>query len=86
MSANPFVGVDEDGPHFIDANTWFHDQATATATAHQVVDSCRDPSTRINWDGVHLTEAANKWIFHQIVHGFYSDPPLSLNFSCNKFT
>ncbi|KAL6500681.1 hypothetical protein OROHE_025478 [Orobanche hederae] len=43
-----------------------------------VANSCKDPSVWINWDGVHFTEAANKWIFDQIVDGSYSDPPVSL--------
>lgn len=47
-------------------------------------ESCKDPSVRINWDGIHFTEAANKWIFHRIVHGSFSDPPLSLKFACNN--
>ncbi|KAH9625359.1 hypothetical protein KSS87_015188 [Heliosperma pusillum] len=44
--------------------------------------SCKDPSIAINWDGVHYTEAANKWIFDRIVNGSYSDPPLSLEMAC----
>lgn len=46
--------------------------------------SCKKPSERINWDGVHFTEAANKWVFEQIVNGSYSDPPLPLNMACHK--
>ncbi|KAK6139192.1 hypothetical protein DH2020_027071 [Rehmannia glutinosa] len=38
--------------------------------------SCKNPSVMINWDGVHYTEAANKWVFDQIVNGAYSDPPI----------
>ncbi|KAL6535186.1 hypothetical protein OROMI_026560 [Orobanche minor] len=46
--------------------------------------SCNDPSAWISWDGVHFTEAANKWIFDQIVDGSYSDPPVSLESACNR--
>ncbi|KAI3452663.1 hypothetical protein Pfo_009327 [Paulownia fortunei] len=46
--------------------------------------SCRDPSVRISWDGTHFTEAANRWIFDQIVDGSFSDPPVSLKFACNR--
>ncbi|KAH6763265.1 GDSL-like Lipase/Acylhydrolase superfamily protein [Perilla frutescens var. hirtella] len=49
-----------------------------------LADSCKDPSVRISWDGTHFTEAANRWIFDQIVDGSYSDPPLPLKFACNK--
>ncbi|KAL8137909.1 hypothetical protein V2J09_003910 [Rumex salicifolius] len=43
---------------------------------------CKDPSSVINWDGVHYTEAANKWVFHRIVDGSYSDPPTPLEMAC----
>lgn len=46
--------------------------------------SCKDPSVRISWDGVHFTEAANKWIFDKIVDGSFSDPPVSPKFACNR--
>ncbi|CAA0818266.1 GDSL esterase/lipase [Striga hermonthica] len=46
--------------------------------------SCVDPSIRISWDGAHFTEAANKWIFDQIVNGSFSDPPVSLDFACSR--
>ncbi|KAL2559862.1 GDSL esterase/lipase [Forsythia ovata] len=45
--------------------------------------SCKDPSIMINWDGVHYTEAANKWVFDQIVNGSFSDPPIPLNMACH---
>ncbi|XP_038714205.1 GDSL esterase/lipase At3g26430-like [Tripterygium wilfordii] len=44
--------------------------------------SCKDPSTRIIWDGTHFTEAANKWVFNQIVNGSYSNPPSPLKMAC----
>lgn len=46
--------------------------------------SCRDPSVAVVWDGVHFTQAANKWIFDQIVNGAYSDPPLPLRMACHR--
>ncbi|KAK4488803.1 hypothetical protein RD792_004593 [Penstemon davidsonii] len=46
--------------------------------------SCKDPSIVINWDGVHYTQAANKWIFDQIVNGAYSDPPIPLRMACHR--
>lgn len=45
--------------------------------------SCEDPSVMVSWDGIHFTEAANKWIFDQIKEGFFSDPPVSLKSACN---
>lgn len=49
-----------------------------------IASSCRDPSVRVSWDGTHFTEAANKWIFDQIVNGSFSDPPIPLHLACNR--
>ncbi|MBA0669677.1 hypothetical protein Goklo_029428, partial [Gossypium klotzschianum] len=35
---------------------------------------CQDPSTYVNWDGVHFTQAANNYIFERIVNGSFSRP------------
>lgn len=40
--------------------------------------SCKDPTKVISWDGVHYSDAANKWIANQITYGLFSDPPLSI--------
>lgn len=47
---------------------------------------CENPSKRIIWDGVHYTDAANKWIFDQIVDGKFSDPPVPLRLACKDRT
>lgn len=46
--------------------------------------SCKDPSVMIIWDGIHYTEAANKWAFDHIVNGSFSDPPMPLQMACNR--
>ncbi|KAM6589399.1 hypothetical protein CsatA_012004 [Cannabis sativa] len=46
--------------------------------------SCEDPSVWVNWDGIHFTEAANKWVYDQIVNGAFSDPPIPLNMACHR--
>ncbi|XP_066400278.1 GDSL esterase/lipase ACHE-like [Miscanthus floridulus] len=46
--------------------------------------SCEDPSKRVSWDGVHFTEAANKFVFDQIVAGAFSDPPVALRQACHS--
>ncbi|GMY06775.1 esterase-like isoform X1 [Fagus crenata] len=52
---------------------------TITINGSQIfVGSCERPSIRVNWDGVHYTEAANKFIFDQISTGLFSDPPTPL--------
>ncbi|XP_061358073.1 GDSL esterase/lipase At5g14450-like [Gastrolobium bilobum] len=46
--------------------------------------SCEDPSKYIFWDGVHYTEAANRWIANRIINGSFSDPPVPIIHSCHK--
>lgn len=45
---------------------------------------CEDPSKYLVWDGVHFTEAANKFVFDQIVGGSFSDPPVPLKMACHR--
>ncbi|KAL4586977.1 hypothetical protein LXL04_011625 [Taraxacum kok-saghyz] len=46
--------------------------------------SCKDPSVMIIWDGIHYTEAANKWTFDYIVEGSFSDPSIPLRMACHR--
>ncbi|KAJ6845940.1 GDSL esterase/lipase-like [Iris pallida] len=39
--------------------------------------ACENPSKRILWDGMHYSEAANRWIAERIATGEFSDPPSS---------
>ncbi|CAH8253801.1 unnamed protein product [Arabidopsis lyrata] len=39
------------------------------------VESCKDPSKYVGWDGVHMTEGAYKWIADGILKGPYAIPP-----------
>ncbi|CAH9142804.1 unnamed protein product [Cuscuta epithymum] len=55
----------------------------ANGTEVLVGKACTDASNRINWDGVHYTEAANKWVFDKIVDGAYSHPPTPLTMACH---
>ncbi|KAG6573701.1 GDSL esterase/lipase, partial [Cucurbita argyrosperma subsp. sororia] len=46
--------------------------------------ACKRPGVYVNWDGVHYTQAANKWIFNQIKTGAFSDPPTPLKMACHR--
>ncbi|XP_022945912.1 GDSL esterase/lipase At3g26430-like [Cucurbita moschata] len=46
--------------------------------------ACKRPGVYVNWDGVHYTQAANKWIFNQIKTGAFSDPPIPLKMACRR--
>ncbi|KAG1335210.1 putative GDSL esterase/lipase [Cocos nucifera] len=37
---------------------------------------CKDPSTFVGWDGIHLTEAAYRFIAMGLLRGPFADPPL----------
>ncbi|XP_028081447.1 GDSL esterase/lipase At1g54790-like isoform X2 [Camellia sinensis] len=39
--------------------------------------ACSNSAEYVSWDGVHLTEAANRYISTQILSGKFSDPPFS---------
>ncbi|POO00124.1 Lipase [Trema orientale] len=58
---------------------------TITVNGSQIiVGSCGQASVRVNWDGGHYTEAANKIVFDKISTGAFSDPPLPLRRACYK--
>ncbi|KAK1295053.1 GDSL esterase/lipase [Acorus calamus] len=57
---------------------------TVNGTELVIGKSCKEPLKRINWDGVHYTEAGNKWVFDRIVGGAYSDPPVPLSMACHR--
>jgi hypothetical protein len=40
------------------------------------VSACDDPSAYVNWDGVHLTESANRHIAISWLNGRYIHPPI----------
>ncbi|KAL0426082.1 UNVERIFIED_CONTAM: GDSL esterase/lipase [Sesamum radiatum] len=50
---------------------------TVTASA------CSDPQNYVSWDGMHLTEAANKIMASAILSGSHFDPPFSLSQYCD---
>ncbi|KAK7266223.1 hypothetical protein RIF29_18865 [Crotalaria pallida] len=44
---------------------------------------CMDKSKYITWDGIHYSEAANKWVADRITNGSLSDPPVSVDMACH---
>lgn len=59
--------------------------STVTINGTQVfVGSCKRPSVRVNWDGVHSTDAFANYIFDQIATGKFSDPPITLREACHR--
>ncbi|CAN8313525.1 unnamed protein product [Cochlearia groenlandica] len=44
------------------------------------VERCNDPSKYVNWDGVHMTEAAYGWVAKGLLNGSYAVPPF--DWSC----
>ncbi|KFK44741.1 hypothetical protein AALP_AA1G296900 [Arabis alpina] len=45
---------------------------------------CSDPSKYVNWDGVHLTEAAYRWISEGLLKGPYAIPHLDMSCISSK--
>ncbi|KAE9605854.1 putative alpha-L-fucosidase [Lupinus albus] len=58
--------------------------AINTNGTEKLVGSCEKPSDRIVWDGIHYTEAANKFVFCKIATGAFNDPPVPLNMACHR--
>ncbi|KAJ9683438.1 hypothetical protein PVL29_019144 [Vitis rotundifolia] len=44
---------------------------------------CDDPWARISWDGIHYTEAANRWVATKIFSRSLSDPPVTITNACS---
>ncbi|RVW46571.1 GDSL esterase/lipase [Vitis vinifera] len=44
---------------------------------------CDDPWARISWDGIHYTEAANRWVATKIISLSLSGPPVPITNACS---
>ncbi|KAM1510337.1 hypothetical protein ACFX10_019403 [Malus domestica] len=59
--------------------------ATVKVNGSQIfVGSCKRPSARVIWDGIHYAEAAAKFVFDKISTGEFSDPPLPFKQACHR--
>lgn len=57
------------GPYNFDSSVGCGDPTTT---------GCPEPSAYVCWDGLHLTEAANRLIVESLFEGSYSTPPITL--------
>ncbi|KAK7412432.1 hypothetical protein VNO78_03892 [Psophocarpus tetragonolobus] len=48
----------------------------SASCGHKGSKACENPSTHANWDGIHLTEAAYRYIAKALIDGPFSYPPL----------
>lgn len=46
--------------------------------------ACANPAAYVSWDGVHMTEAANRWVANYALNGSLSDPPIPATHACHK--
>ncbi|KAK9669355.1 hypothetical protein RND81_13G125100 [Saponaria officinalis] len=46
--------------------------------------ACSKPDRYVSWDGIHYTEAANKWFANQIINGSLSNPPIPITHACHR--
>ncbi|KAI7755906.1 hypothetical protein M8C21_013673, partial [Ambrosia artemisiifolia] len=47
---------------------------SSVACSEPLSTSCAEPDTYFNWDGLHLTEAAYRFIFKSLFEGSYTTP------------
>ncbi|KAL0344049.1 UNVERIFIED_CONTAM: GDSL esterase/lipase [Sesamum angustifolium] len=71
------------GHHGIGYDVWCGNKANLNGS-EVFAGSCANPSKVISWDGVHYSEAANRWIANHIVNGSFSDPPIPISRACHK--
>ncbi|KAL3624408.1 hypothetical protein CASFOL_031076 [Castilleja foliolosa] len=64
-------------PKVFCGNTNEVDGQKVTATA------CDDPQNYVSWDGIHLTESANKILANAIISGSNNEPSFNLNQFCD---
>ncbi|KAI4389088.1 hypothetical protein MLD38_001352 [Melastoma candidum] len=44
---------------------------------------CREPSKHVSWDGIHYSDAANKWVAKRILSGSFSQPAVPITEACH---
>ncbi|GFZ19066.1 GDSL-like Lipase/Acylhydrolase superfamily protein [Actinidia rufa] len=71
------------GYHQNYVNVWCGQKVSINGTQFYGA-SCAAPSTYINWDGVHYSQAANHHIADRILNGSLSEPPIPITHACYK--
>lgn len=71
------------GFHMGNDHVWCGNKATVNGT-EVFGGACGNASSVISWDGIHYTQAANKWVANRILNGALSDPPLPISQACHR--
>ncbi|XP_015894506.2 alpha-L-fucosidase 3 [Ziziphus jujuba] len=70
------------GKYNYNANIGCGAMKNVNGTQIMIGKACKDPGVKVIWDGVHFTQAANKFITEHIETGAFSDPPIPLKMAC----
>ncbi|KAH6801001.1 GDSL-like Lipase/Acylhydrolase superfamily protein [Perilla frutescens var. hirtella] len=84
---NPVAGFKDPfeiccGYHGIGYDVWCGNKGNVNGSEVDAA-SCRNVSSVISWDGVHYSEAANRWIANRILNGSFSDPMTGATAACH---
>lgn len=71
------------GYHHDDGHIWCGNKGNVNNT-EVFGASCSNPQSYVSWDGVHYSEAANKWFANHVLNGSLSDPPTPISQACYK--
>lgn len=72
------------GYHEKDGHVWCGQKGLTNNGTTVFGAACSHPELYVSWDGVHHTEAANRWFANQIFNGSLSDPPIPITHACYR--
>ncbi|KAL9275447.1 GDSL esterase/lipase-like protein [Drosera capensis] len=72
------------GYHEKDGNVWCGQKGLTYNGTAVFGSSCAKPEEYVSWDGVHYSEAANKWFTDHILNGSLSDPSIPITHACYR--
>lgn len=79
--SSPLIGFNETLKACCGGGGGLYNFDTAIECGYPPSQVCVDPSSYISWDGVHFTEAANRWISKALFNGLYTIPSI-IDASC----